>query len=467
MKYYLLLIFSIFALGICSNYFHDAFATCILDKNGKEICAGPPPITINIVLDRQGYTYGDTITATGNVTNTFYQKNRILLMEVHYPDGTLYKSDTVTINKDRTFLYPFILSGNVSSGFYTVLAKDQAQSSVGTGFMFVAEPYTLKINHATYQIQYRIDNGKIDNVTADPSGKSLTIHTVNFVRHATLAIPKTLIDLISSGDKDYEKFNVFVDQRPIKFNEVSDEKTRMLEFDIPPIKKGSSTDLREKSTIKMVLSEPEGAHFGVGQKIPFGILPPLQQFKSGIPMEQIQCKENFQLVIKSNDGSPACVKPLSSIHLKLRNWVDTGNTIEQKSLEYNSAKLIFTNEIEKNIYKVGEKILVTPKLVNIGDKPVTITHAYPPFFISVYDESGYKVWDYPYAVLTIGITVNLDPGKSYEWDKKAMQEAYDIRLGSAGHYKIISNADFIIENGNGVPLHRLYSGMTEITILEK
>lgn len=47
---------------------------------------------------------------------------------------------------------------------------------------------------------------------------------------------------------------------------------------------------------------------------------PLKQFKSGIPPEDVQCKQDLQLVIKSSDGSPACVKPESVIKLVAWGW---------------------------------------------------------------------------------------------------------------------------------------------------
>lgn len=47
---------------------------------------------------------------------------------------------------------------------------------------------------------------------------------------------------------------------------------------------------------------------------------PLKQFKSGIPPEDVQCKQDLQLVIKSNDGSPACVKPSSVSKLVTWGW---------------------------------------------------------------------------------------------------------------------------------------------------
>ena len=47
---------------------------------------------------------------------------------------------------------------------------------------------------------------------------------------------------------------------------------------------------------------------------------PLQQFKSGIPASDIQCAQGLELVLKVEDGSPACVKPDSAITLIERGW---------------------------------------------------------------------------------------------------------------------------------------------------
>ena len=59
------------------------------------------------------------------------------------------------------------------------------------------------------------------------------------------------------------------------------------------------------------------------------IPPPLKQFKSGIPIDAIQCKDNLQLVIKTKDMSPSCVQPRSIARLLLQGWsvADNGLTI--------------------------------------------------------------------------------------------------------------------------------------------
>jgi len=55
---------------------------------------------------------------------------------------------------------------------------------------------------------------------------------------------------------------------------------------------------------------------------------PLQQFKSGISVNEIQCKENLQLIIKSSDGSPACVKPKTIEKLVARGWALDESSID-------------------------------------------------------------------------------------------------------------------------------------------
>ncbi len=47
---------------------------------------------------------------------------------------------------------------------------------------------------------------------------------------------------------------------------------------------------------------------------------PLTQFKSGVAAKDIKCQSDLQLVIKSEDGSPACVKPQTAQRLIALGW---------------------------------------------------------------------------------------------------------------------------------------------------
>ena len=55
------------------------------------------------------------------------------------------------------------------------------------------------------------------------------------------------------------------------------------------------------------------------QEIFSELLPPLKQFKLGISVEDVTCKEGLEL-IKKYDNTPACVKPSSVTKLIERGW---------------------------------------------------------------------------------------------------------------------------------------------------
>lgn len=54
---------------------------------------------------------------------------------------------------------------------------------------------------------------------------------------------------------------------------------------------------------------------------------PLKQFKTGVPINKIQCKPNLVIIIKSSDSSPACVRSSTAEKLFLRGWTEIRDTI--------------------------------------------------------------------------------------------------------------------------------------------
>ena len=51
--------------------------------------------------------------------------------------------------------------------------------------------------------------------------------------------------------------------------------------------------------------------------------PPLEQIDRGISSQQVFCNEGLELIFKSSDGSPACVKPDSISRLIERGWFES------------------------------------------------------------------------------------------------------------------------------------------------
>lgn len=55
---------------------------------------------------------------------------------------------------------------------------------------------------------------------------------------------------------------------------------------------------------------------------------PLKQYKSGIPIDQIQCKEGFVISLKASNGNPNCVKRESLEKLRERGWAEPVSLLE-------------------------------------------------------------------------------------------------------------------------------------------
>lgn len=58
---------------------------------------------------------------------------------------------------------------------------------------------------------------------------------------------------------------------------------------------------------------------------------PLGQFKSGIPISNIQCAQNLSLVIKAEDKTPACINQDNISKLILRGWLSTTSSFGQNN----------------------------------------------------------------------------------------------------------------------------------------
>ncbi len=103
---------------------------------------------------------------------------------------------------------------------------------------------------------------------------------------------------------------------------------------------------------------------------------PLKQFKSGIAINEIQCRESLILVIKY-DGSPACVKPLTAEKLIQRGWEiipDNGNS--KTSVPVNFDTIDFSKTINANNQFAFDYYAQVNKNQNIFFSPWSITSAF-------------------------------------------------------------------------------------------
>ncbi|MHB8601892.1 MAG: hypothetical protein ACYC9R_04555, partial [Nitrosotalea sp.] len=95
---------------------------------------------------------------------------------------------------------------------------------------------------------------------------------------------------------------------------------------------------------------------------------PLQQFLSGIAAKDIKCENDLQLILKAEDGSPACVKPTTYNILIERGWAN--NPIGISSLEKPSIGLYNVITSLQPII-LGMSFFVNAEVVNNQNTPIT------------------------------------------------------------------------------------------------
>ncbi len=102
--------------------------------------------------------------------------------------------------------------------------------------------------------------------------------------------------------------------------------------------------------------------------------PPLKQFKSGIAQGGIQCKQSFQLVLKSENDYPVCVKPQTAEKLVERGWAlpvssYTPSTYTERSFTTNQARYLITTPPQVVVTHVSSSVPGMIKIVSIGVNP--------------------------------------------------------------------------------------------------
>ncbi len=111
------------------------------------------------------------------------------------------------------------------------------------------------------------------------------------------------------------------------------------------------------------------------------ILPPLKQVQNGVAPNDVACKENFNLIFKSSDHSPACVKSSTAEKLIKRNsWVSswmggivsTSSSTDTTSMTKKYASLVDSN----NQFAFDFYSEITNQNENIFFSPYSIMNAF-------------------------------------------------------------------------------------------
>ena len=164
-----------------------------------------------------------------------------------------------------------------------------------------------------YKIPYQIIGGELKEIKRaciNDHSVTLSINS-NEAGRLTIDIPRTFFD--AKAGKWDDEFLVLIDGIEGGYEEIVSEESRLATVEFSK----TTSEIVFAGTIAGLRNycekpDPNSAHVF--------ILSPKHQLKNGILPEEIICKGGLELVFKSTDGSPACVKPKTAEKLIERGW---------------------------------------------------------------------------------------------------------------------------------------------------
>lgn len=208
--------------------------------------------------------------------------------------------------------------------------------------------------------------------------------------------------------------------------------------------------------IKMNRPPKDGSEYKVGLSIP------ITSIKQGIPVLEPSTKDTLDkyeteqqdgniilkgiplrfdidiyiLFVTQRSGQSDIGEPIVGSADLFRERLDATST----RFQYEDAVLVNSIDIDKREYKIDETIKVKPKLVNIGNEALTISHSTTFFLVKVYNSKGATVWSSSTITSLIPIEVKLEPEIPYYGKQK--EGWYDIRVCMPSEYRIASYSWF-------------------------
>jgi len=307
--YFILVIVTIAGLSFLSV--NTVFAPCLV---GVTDCGPPPGVTVSMGADKQFYEKNDTVNINGRMYVQNYSKP-IHLQFVNPTNATILGIDVPVTN--ATFASKIVANFD-TPGIYKIITCLQSWCDTSY-FKFFPEPYKLTVSNQDFLVKYK-SFADLTGMESDVNSHALRVHIANATAQGlnfVIEIPRALIDSKGYDNKD-TNFRVLVGMnqpdkymQPVNFTEIArNDVSRTLAIDIPyePVPNASGV-WDYKIVPADVIVGPSTA-----------VQSPLGQFRLGMPSHNVTCKQGLQLVIKSEDGAPACVTYDTAITLVKRGW---------------------------------------------------------------------------------------------------------------------------------------------------
>ncbi len=279
-----------------------------------------------LYTDKQNYQYNDTITISGDVNKDEFKSFPWLDVEIRDPNGDIFKDDTISINSTGHYTYKIGISPTFVSGQYIVRVSNwnygvdlgnsfhvdlgnhvTSENDLGDGNVFNMQAKNMGVPGDIMEINGNlVTKDPIKIILSDPNGMIVNSATSFSDRNGDFTS-----ELKMPGDATPGTWRI------IGTSGIYHKELNFTIIDNSVITTCYAGDLCSGSSLVHNSTYPAEYTNETNSKI---FQSPLNQLRSGIAAQDVQCNYNMKIIIKKSDGSPACVKPESVSKLLIRGW---------------------------------------------------------------------------------------------------------------------------------------------------
>lgn len=267
----------------------------------------------DVFVQSDSHTKGLFLTMTETGVSTGIFDGTLFLPLNHEAVGHRLKvaeGDTITAE-----YYDNTLPASYTEDMLRVIAKSEIHPTLESTSKQIKSEISVVEKQVRYNIPYVISHGTIDNMSLFCERGSLLIDVSSQSKsdvHLDIEIPRNLLDPKTDGEDS--RFSILRDGDEIDYDEIPYKDHRKLSISFPP-----TTEKIEFIHAFIPVSKPPMCK--VADSPPYSvILSPLEQFNSGIPTNQIQCREGLTMLLSPKDSRPVCVTGDTAEKLIQRHW---------------------------------------------------------------------------------------------------------------------------------------------------
>ncbi len=235
-----------------------------------------------------------------------------------------------------------------------LIVNPQTSSPIRVGDMFTINA-TL-VNNSTNTITVKNGCGGPFSIAFDGHAKVEVKKVCNWMAIQIILHPGENITGSSlASNLAYRAIESGTANATITFSYTIDSKTSNLSFD------NNTASISKLFSYEISNQSNETIH---------GTYSPLKQFKSGIAAHDVTCNKGLQLIIKSRDNSPACVKPDTASQLVQRGWAKSPENVFVTLVEGQRENPLLVQKIFSDNIQ-GLSFREFPLVTNVGN-PITL-----------------------------------------------------------------------------------------------